>query len=86
MPIPPEVSALLTDVGKAAVLGLASYVAHGVRQIKLTLGALDTRMTRVEHTVFGVNNDNGMRQASKDADAALDDHEHRITRLEARAS
>lgn len=83
MPIPPELKDLLTEIGKAAVLGLASYVAHGVRAIKLHARQTDRRLTRVEHTLFGVDGDNGMKSASRSADETLGDHEKRITRLEA---
>lgn len=86
MPLPPEVSALLTDAGKAAAVGLISYIAHGVRTIKLSLRTQDERLTKVEHVVWGVDRDNGLKSVTRDTEGRVDALERAVDRLQGRAA
>jgi hypothetical protein len=81
MAIPPEVTAAATEVGKAAVLALAAYIANGVRGIKAHIATTDQRLTRVEHTLFGVDGDNGLKSVTRDTDRRVDDLERTVDRM-----
>jgi hypothetical protein len=82
MAIPPEVSALLTDALKALALPALGYIANGVRAIRRDLTSHGERLTRVEHVVWGVDGDNGLKSVTRDTDRRVDLLERTVDRME----
>lgn len=78
MPIPPDVTAALTEIGKAGALALLGYIANGVRALRLNIRRVD----RLEAIVTGIDGDNGLRKAVATLEDSVEDHHERLIRLE----
>lgn len=90
MAIPPEVVAVIQEVGKAGVLALAAYIANGVRAIRADVQHVKEkhgeRLTRVEHVLWGVDGDNGLKSVTRETDKRVDSLERTVDRMGGRHS